>query len=142
MTKEIKNENIEHQEDNTLTKEEVLENEIKDLKEQIKELKKERMVARRRATKAEKEEEEAIEEIKRKLELEEKKSEYYFRKMRQSRNELEEVISGLEGNLKLTANMLSNTHQTLLMSLNKVNKARVNTSTPTPSFSVDMNEEE
>jgi DNA repair exonuclease SbcCD ATPase subunit len=107
----------------TLSEEEVLKNEIKELEEQCEELKNERMTARRRATKAENDAKEEVEKLKQELELANDKSAVYFRKMREAQDKLENIKQDVLSTIELTADGLANVHKLLSTSGRRLSKS-------------------
>ena len=106
------------------TQQELYEKQIKELKAELDEVKNERMSARRKKTKAIKEADEKLEALENKLELADNKAQVYFRKMRQAQDDLIDLTNSLESSLRLSANMLSNTHNAVALALEEVNKSK------------------
>ena len=105
------------------TQQESYEKQIKELKAELDEVKNERMSARRKKTKAIKEADEKLDELKEELEVANNKSTVYFRKMRKAQDDLADLTNALKSSLRLSANMLSNTHNALALALEEVSKS-------------------
>jgi hypothetical protein len=86
------------------------------LREDIEGLKKERMVARRRATKAEKDADERVGELEESLEFEANKAAVYFKKMRKAQTKLSDIQEDVLSTVELAAESISTTHRLLAVS--------------------------
>jgi len=126
------------------TQQELYEKQIKELKDEVDELKNERMTARRRATKAEKEMKSATKELEEELEMATNKAAIYFRKMREAQDQLADMERDVLNTIELTANGLSNVHQLLATSgtrLQRQFQKLKNNDTPVNPFKERVEEE-